>query len=218
MPELQDTVLEYMDAIAALGHRLMSAVSISLGHPPDFFRDAFLSPEPLLLFRIFNYPAQQQQAEEKGERWGVAEHTDYGVLTILKQDDSGGLQVKNRKNEWIEAPPVPGSFVINIGDMLEKMTSGLYRSTPHRVRLTRGPRDRLSFPFFFDPSFTATVAPVPLPVGMAQGVQRSDDGYLRWDGASVDDFTGTYGEYLTAKVSRVFPELAKGGIGGYKAA
>jgi len=79
---------------------------------------------------------------------GVGEHTDYGVLTILKQDNLGGLQVKNRDPQWIPAPPIENSFVINIGDMLEKMTKGLYRSTPHRVKNSAG-IDRLSFPFFF---------------------------------------------------------------------
>ena len=85
--------------------------------------------------------------------WGVGEHTDYGLLTILLQDDAGGLEVKSG-SRWIAAPPLPGSFVCNIGDMLDRMTGGLYRSTPHRVR-NPAPRDRLSFPFFFDPNFFA---------------------------------------------------------------
>src|SRR5262249_62071536 len=92
--------------------------------------------------------------------WGVGEHTDYGLLTILKQDDAGGLQVKVQA-EWVDAPPVPDAFVCNIGDMLDRLTGGRYRSTPHRVRNLSG-RARLSFPFFFDPNFNATVAPIAL--------------------------------------------------------
>jgi isopenicillin N synthase-like dioxygenase len=76
------------------------------------------------------------------------EYTDYGLLTILKQDESGGLQVKSQ-SQWIEAPPVHESFVCNISDMLDRLTGWLYRSTPHRVRNLSG-RDRISFPFFFD--------------------------------------------------------------------
>jgi len=161
--------------------------------------------DPLVLFRIFHYPPTTRPADGE-EAWGVGEHTDYGVLTILKQDDVGGLQVRTGSG-WIEAPPIPGSFVCNIGDMLERLTSGLYRSTPHRV-LNRAGRGRLSFPFFFDPGFEATVEPVVAPEA-AEGV-RSE----RWDGASVHDFRGTYGDYVLAKVSKVFPELRAKTRGG----
>jgi isopenicillin N synthase-like dioxygenase len=131
----------------------------------------------------------------------VGEHTDYGLLTILLQDDAGGLEVKSRSG-WVSAPPVPGSFVCNIGDMLDRMTGGLYRSTPHRVRNT-APRDRLSFPFFFDPNFFAPVRPIELP----EHQRRHDDRDERWDRASVHAFEGTYGDYLLGKVGKVFPEL-----------
>jgi isopenicillin N synthase-like dioxygenase len=94
--------------------------------------------------------------------------------------------------------------VCNIGDMLDRMTAGLYRSTPHRVQNpTR--RDRLSFPFFFDPNFSAEVRPIDL--GGARVVR--DDRDERWDRASVHAFRGTYGDYLLSKVSKVFPELRR---------
>ena len=92
-------------------------------------------------------------------QWGVGEHSDYGLLTILWQDDVGGLQVKTREG-WVDAPPLPRSFVCNIGDMLDRMTGGLYLSTPHRVALNTSGRDRLSMPFFFDPHFEARVRPI----------------------------------------------------------
>ena len=101
---------------------------------PTYFADRY-TRDPLILFRIFNYPYSPDRAADQ-ERWGVGEHTDYGVLTILRQDDTGGLQVKSRRR-WIDAPPIPGTFVCNIGDMLDRMTRGLYRSTPHRVRQLR---------------------------------------------------------------------------------
>jgi 2OG-Fe(II) oxygenase superfamily len=90
---------------------------------------------------------------------GVREHTDYGFLTILLQDQSGGLQVRSLDGEWIDAPPVDDSFVVNIGDMLELWTHGLYRATPHRVR-NKGTGDRLSFPLFFDPNWQSSLAPI----------------------------------------------------------
>ena len=123
------------------------------------------------------------------------------MLTILRQDDTGGLQVKSR-SRWIDAPPIPGSFLCNIGDMLDRLTRGIYRSTPHRV-LNTSQRDRLSFPFFFDPNFDARILPVE-GLGITPSTRDSDE---RWDHASVHEFSGTYGDYLLNKVSKVFPEL-----------
>jgi polar amino acid transport system ATP-binding protein len=130
----------------------------------------------------------------------VGEHTDYGLLTMLWQDDVGGLQVRT-DDGWIDAPPLPGSFVCNIGDMLDRMTGGRYRSLPHRVRINVSGRDRLSIPLFFDPGFDWRVAPVP---GASAG---HDDSGRRWDGANLQAFEGTYGDYVSAKVGKVFPDL-----------
>ena len=197
--ELRRTVLDYMSAMTTLGHQLMAGLALSLGLEESYFAERYTA-DPLILFRIFNYPAASQGDESA---WGVGEHTDYGVLTILRQDESGGLQVRSHAR-WVDAPPVADAFVCNIGDMLDRMTGGLYRSTPHRVR-NRSGRDRLSFPFFFDPNFAAEVRPIELsgtPV-------LDDDKDRRWDGASVHQFRGTYGDYLLAKVAKVFPELRR---------
>jgi isopenicillin N synthase-like dioxygenase len=203
VPELGPAVLSWIDALTGLGHRLMEAIAIGLGLPAGWFR-ANLTADPTVLFRIFRYPDTNAPTLSGAGEWGVAEHTDYGLLTMLAQDDRGGLQVKGSSfrgdASWIDVDPVPNSFVCNIGDMLERMTGGRYRSTPHRVRNTSG-RDRLSFPFFFDPSWDARVEPLPLAPEVAR------DASDRWDGTSVFDFDGSYGEYLVAKVSRVFPDL-----------
>ena len=198
VPEMGPAVLAWMDALTALGHRLMSAIAVGLGLPIDWFR-AHLTADPTVLFRIFRYPDTHEVTLSGAGEWGVAEHTDYGLLTMLAQDDCGGLQVHGRQG-WIDVDPVPNSFVCNIGDMLERMSGGRYRSTPHRVRNTSG-RDRLSFPFFFDPSWDARIDPLPL------AAEISTDTSDRWDQTSVFDFDGTYGEYLVAKVSKVFPDL-----------
>jgi isopenicillin N synthase-like dioxygenase len=198
IPLFGETVLAYLAAMTGLGHKLMAGIALSLGLEEDYFAERYTA-EPLTLFRIFNYPPDTAPESEKS--WGVGEHTDYGVLTILKQDDSGGLQVKS-KSRWVDAPPVRGSFICNIGDMLDRMTGGLYRSTPHRVRNPQH-RNRLSFPFFFDPNVNAKVQPIEL------NIKIPDDKQERWDQASVHEFKGTYGEYLLSKVARVFPELGK---------
>ncbi len=192
-PGLGTAVLAHIDACAHLGHAVMSALGVALGHPEDAFRARYLA-DPLTLFRIFHYPAPP--VDQVQQTWGVGEHTDYGLLTILAQDDCGGLEVRSRDG-WVEAPPIPGTFVCNLGDMLERLSNGRYRSTPHRVRNQSG-RDRVSMAFFFDPSFDAVV---PTPADFV------DDTVSRWDGESVRAFEGTYGEYLVRKVAKVFPAL-----------
>ena len=193
VPAMRDAVLDWLAALTGLGHVVMSGIARGLGLPADWFRQR-LTADPTILFRIFRYPMDGPGT------WGVAEHTDYGLLTLLAQDGCGGLQVHGRDG-WLDVPPIPESFVCNIGDMLERMTGGRYRSTPHRVLNTSG-RDRLSFPFFFDPSWDARVEPLPLAAEVAAA-----DEPQRWDGANVFDFDGTYGQYLTAKVAKVFPDL-----------
>ena len=145
LPDFRRTVLEYIDQVTRLGHRVLEAIAGSLGLAPDYFARRYTgyTADPLILFRIFLYPSRPVPADV-GALYGVGEHTDYGLLTLLRQDTVGGLPVKTASG-WIEAP-VPASFVCNIGDMLDRMTGGLYKSTPHRVRINTSGRDRLSFP------------------------------------------------------------------------
>jgi isopenicillin N synthase-like dioxygenase len=199
IPQFRQTVMEYLQVMTQLGHTLMAGIALSLGLEESYFRQRYTS-NPLILFRIFNYPPDSSPVDTE-EKWGVGEHTDYGVLTILRQDDLGGLQVKS-KSGWIAAPPIPGSFVCNIGDMLDRMTGGLYRSTPHRVQ-NFSSQNRLSFPFFFDPNFDVEIKPIELNWVV------DDDQQERWDASSVHDFHGTYGDYVLSKVSKVFPELQR---------
>ena len=194
---LRETVLQYIDEVTQVGQVVMKAVALSLNLDADYFYLRY-TKDPLILFRIFHYP--HHTASE--ELWGVGEHTDYGLLTILKQDAVGGLQVKSR-GEWIEAPPIENTFICNIGDMLDRMTGGLYRSTPHRV-LNKSGKSRLSFPLFFDPGFDT----IPKKI---ENIEQpaEDDSAERWDKANVHSFEGTYGDYILNKVSKVFPELKR---------
>ena len=193
VPELRGAVEGFMTGAQRTAHAIMEGIAASLGLDAQYFRDAYTA-RPTLLFRIFHYPAS-----DAGAGWGVGEHTDYGLLTLLAQDDNGGLEVKT-PGGWLTAPPIPGALVCNIGDMLDRLTGGVYRSTPHRVLNVSG-RSRLSFPFFFDPAFEARIEPLP-------GSHAHDDSGERWDKANVHAFDGTYGDYLLAKVGKVFPDLA----------
>jgi isopenicillin N synthase-like dioxygenase len=196
-PQLREVVLTYIEEMTRLGQAVLAGAAAGLGLEPSWFVD-HLTADPLVLFRIFHYPPVTAIDDP---RWGVGEHTDYGLLTILAQDTHGGLQVR-APTGWVDAEPLPGSFVCNLGDMLERLTGGLYRSTPHRVRnVSRA--DRLSFPFFLDPSWDATVGRLPIVEE-----PRDDDDAPRRDRTSVHGFSGTYGDYILAKVAKVFPDLA----------
>jgi len=203
---------QWFAAMRNLGVALMRGVAMGLQMPANWFAKT-IAREPTCLFRIFHYPPidASRKPQDGISEWGVAEHTDYGLLTILAQDDCGGLQVRmpgaatdnsvDDGETWLEVPAEPDIFVVNIGDMLDLLTAGRYRSTPHRVRNVSG-RERMSYPFFIDPSWDAVVEPLPLA-----GTPPADDASRRWDNTSVQAWTGTYGDYLTAKVAKVFPAL-----------
>lgn len=196
-PELRTAVQEYLDAAIAAAEALMRGMAIALGLPSDHFAGR-LTRHPTLLFRIFHYPPEEPA--EPG--FGVGEHSDYGLLTLLGQDACGGLEVRTRDGGWIDVPPRGHALVINIGDMFERLTLGRYRSAPHRV-VNRSGKARLSYPLFFDPDFAASVE--PLPITSEPGARNAP----RWDGVDLHASIGTYGDYLLGKVGKVFPDLAE---------
>lgn len=151
------TVLEdYYREVFELGQRILEAFAVSLRIPRDFFRSRYR--RPLVRARLLHYPPQAPGVDDG--QVGAAEHTDYGTITILWQDDVGGLQVKNRAGEWIEAPCIEDTFVINIGDMLARWSNDLFVSTPHRVVNSSG-RERYSIPVFYDPDYDTNVEYLP---------------------------------------------------------
>jgi isopenicillin N synthase-like dioxygenase len=195
--ELRETVLTWIDRLTALAAAVMHGIALGLGLDGNFFSRR-VTADPTILFRIFRYPAAPSD-DDATLGWGVGEHTDYGLLTILGQDRTGGLEVRAPEG-WIDVPPEPGALVCNLGDMLDRMTGGRYRSTAHRVRRPVS-TDRIAFPFFFDPGWDVDVHPLALPD--SPPTEHPE----RWDGADLRDLSGTYGEYLTDKVARVFPLL-----------
>ncbi|MGM9485525.1 isopenicillin N synthase family dioxygenase [Roseateles sp. NT4] len=126
-PGLRETVLAYLDAGAAVCATVLRGIALSLGQPADYFEQRY-TRDPLLLLRLFNYPSRPAP---NAAGWGVGEHTDYGLLTLLYQDDTGGLEVHTPQG-WVDAPPLPGTFVCNLGDMLGAATASRCRcsSTP----------------------------------------------------------------------------------------
>ena len=150
LPGWKETMQEGYGALSRLGREIMHAFALALELSEAHF-DRWLTG-PMATLGPLHYPPQSGRITEA--RIGAGAHTDFGCLTILAQDPVGGLQVRNSAKRWIDAPYVPGSFVVNIGDMMERWTNGLFASTQHRVINTSG-KDRYSLPFFFDPDFNA---------------------------------------------------------------
>lgn len=194
---MRPLVGEAMRSLEELGQQIMAAIASALGLGSGYFRE-HLTADPVVLMRVFHYPADGTPPGG----WGVGEHTDYGLLTLLHQDHTGGLEVHTPKG-WVEVGPTTGSLVCNLGDMLERMTAGRYRATPHRVRPPTG--DRISIPFFLDPSWDAQLAELPLPGSVRTAATPQTR--RRWDDRDLTTLSGTYGDYLVSKVSRVFPAL-----------
>lgn len=159
LPEFQQICEEYHSAMSALAHKLVSAIALGLGLPADYFEA--MQRNPITVQRLLHYPPQGDNASQ--EEIGIGAHTDYGFLTILSQDSVGGLQVRNRDGEWVSAPPIEDTFIINIGDLVQTLTNDRYSSTLHRVVNTTD-KERYSIPFFMDLDFDAVVEPLPVCV------------------------------------------------------
>lgn len=149
----RDALAGYRDAMSTLGLRLLPLFESALDLPDGFFAARYRNPMGFV--RSLHYPPLSDSADPK--QFGAAPHSDFGFITILAQDDVGGLQVQTREGDWIDAPNRPGVFLVNIGDMLMRWTNDRFRSTMHRVINAPG-RDRYSLPFFFDPDFETEVA------------------------------------------------------------
>lgn len=145
LPDFRAVMQNYYQAAYGLGATIVRGLGLSLGVPVSHF-DGYLK-EAAATLRLLHYPPQPANPEP-GEK-GCGEHTDFGGVTLLLQDEAGGLQVWDKDlGNWIDAPPVPGAFVVNIGDLFARWTNDRYVSTLHRVINVSG-RERYSVPFFF---------------------------------------------------------------------
>ena len=154
VPELRPAMEAYYAAMMATGQRLLRAVALGLDLPESFFAPHYRLP--LQRTQAIFYPPQPP---DDAEGFGVAPHTDFGCITLLWQDDSGGLEVRERSTgEWIPAPPLPGTLVVNVGDLLGRWSNDRFASTPHRV-VNRSGHERMSIATFHDPDFAAVIDP-----------------------------------------------------------
>jgi isopenicillin N synthase-like dioxygenase len=152
LPGFKDAVKSYYTAAFEVGRTLLRGFALAMGEEEDLFEDRLTKPPSQL--RLIHYPFN---ADAK-DAMGIGAHTDYEMFTLLHAT-STGLEVMNGAGVWIDAPPVPGAYVVNIGDMLELITNGAFIATSHRVRKVS--EERYSFPLFFNLDYYAKVEPLP---------------------------------------------------------
>lgn len=156
LPGWREPLEAYFTLMLKLSAQLTCALALSLDLEKHYF-DAMID-NSMSVLRLLHYPPHPPGATV--DQLGCGAHTDWGCLTILLQDHVGGLEVRNTSGEWISAKPIPGTFVINLGDMMARWTNDYYQSTPHRV-MNRSGKERYSIPFFFDPNYYALVQCLP---------------------------------------------------------
>ena len=173
--QFRESVVSYYERACAVALKLLSAIAVSLGESADHFSNAF--DKPMALLRGNYYPVRPADASDKDA--GIAEHMDYGCLTLLATDGTPGLEVKMRDGSWQSVCVPPGEFVINFGEMLEFWTGGKVVATPHRVLGDN--HERLSVPLFFNPRHDVNVAPSDTEETILAGdhlSKRYDETYL----------------------------------------
>lgn len=198
LPELHTVVEQWSTQLNALALRLLRNWALALGSPENIF-DAAFADHPFSLIKIVRYPGESTDAPKQG----VGAHRDGGVLTLLLvEPGKGGLQVEH-EGEWIDAPSIPGAFVVNIGEMLELATDGYLKATLHRVESPKVGTDRISIPFFFNPALDAAMPRLTLDPSL-QAEAR---------GLSVDPTNSpileTYGDNALRYRLRAHPNVAE---------
>ncbi|MGI4879188.1 MAG: isopenicillin N synthase family dioxygenase, partial [Janthinobacterium lividum] len=183
LPGFREQMLAYQEAMIRLGRQLIGLLAMSVELPFDYFADGLA--EAQCGVRLLRYPPQV--ADDAFNRLGAGAHSDWGSITILLQDAVAGLEVLNADGDWLLAVPLRGSFVINIGQMMERFTAGLYKANLHRVRNGSSVADRYSVATFFelDPLYRMRRAPT---------CRANDDG----PDAPDDDCPLTIGEHIEA--------------------
>jgi isopenicillin N synthase-like dioxygenase len=156
-PAFREQALHFYATALRDAHALLAIMARALDLPDGFFGP--LHGGENVTLRYLHYPAGLQRRDPR--QLGAGEHTDYGSITLLVQDEVGGLEVRDRSGRWLAAPPLQGCTIINTGDLMERWTNGRFCSTPHRVRPMDGSRDRHSIAMFVDPDSDVTIECIP---------------------------------------------------------
>ncbi|MEU6143143.1 2-oxoglutarate and iron-dependent oxygenase domain-containing protein [Streptomyces sp. NPDC047081] len=166
LPELRTAALAWIDRLSTVAHRLLHELLTAIGAPADFY-DPIFGAQAHPHLKLVRYPGSASDGADQG----VGAHKDYGFLTLLLQDQVGGLQVQRGDGLFHDVPPLEDAFVVNLGELLEVATNGYLIATNHRVVSPPGATERFSVPFFYNPRLDARVDPLPFPyAGTAPGI------------------------------------------------
>ena len=155
LPGFRETVLTYWCRMEALGQSLLPLYDLALDMPPGFFRSRFEGAH--INLRLSHYPPD---LAAEANQFGIAPHTDSGFMTFLPQYAVPGLEIRTTAGKWIAVPPMPGTYLVNTGDILHQWTNGRYLSTPHRA-VNRSASHRYAIPFFYDPNTDVMIECLP---------------------------------------------------------
>jgi isopenicillin N synthase-like dioxygenase len=163
LPGFDDQMTQYQHHMRTLGGQLMELIALSLELPENYFKSAFA--DAAYAVRLLRYPPQS--AVGANNQLGAGAHTDWGAITLLYQDHSGGLEVRNAAGQWLRAQPIINTFVVNLGDLMRRWTNDFYQSTPHRVLNNTSGHDRYSVATFCSPGYSCRIECLPtcLPRG-----------------------------------------------------
>ncbi|KAK3275430.1 hypothetical protein CYMTET_16441 [Cymbomonas tetramitiformis] len=231
LPQMRDLMLRYTEEVKRLGDRMMDLISLSLGLSEKYIQEHVTERDAIALVRMFHYPPQDlptpnisEKKRKFGEtcrepddvaradKWGIGAHSDYGLWTMIRTD-AEGLEFKHPEHGWRPVPLVEDSFVMNVGDVLDRLTEGRYKSRHHRAINPSSTRSRLSIPFFYDPGWNSRMT--TLPMGDTGGFDFKYDSEIesrqeRWAHTKIQcafDGKVQYSEFLAKKVAKVFPDL-----------
>jgi isopenicillin N synthase-like dioxygenase len=194
MPDLKSRMMAYYERIDVLGYEMLNLFELALDLPDGALRQYF--EKDMNSLRILHYPPQRP--EDDGVHLGARAHTDTNAFTVLAQDDNGGLEIRNRDNDWVAVPPIEGTFVVNVGEVMKVWTDGIFSSTLHRV-INRSGRERYSIPFFMYPSYDALIKPLmknPDPANVAPENLHT---------SMPRDVPFLYGEFKARSTARIMP-------------
>jgi len=194
MPDLKPRMMAYYDKVNVLGYELLTLFELALGLREGELRQHF--GKDMNSLRLLHYPPQKP--DEDGVHLGARAHTDTNAFTILAQDNNGGLEIRNLDNEWVAVPPIEGTLVVNVGEVLKVWSDGIFSSTLHRV-INRSGRRRYSIPFFMYPSYDALIQPLlknPDPANVAPENLHT---------SMPRDKPFVYGEFKSRHTAKIMP-------------
>eukprot|EP00469_Lotharella_globosa_P002085 CAMPEP_0167793488 /NCGR_PEP_ID=MMETSP0111_2-20121227/13220_1 /TAXON_ID=91324 /ORGANISM="Lotharella globosa, Strain CCCM811" /LENGTH=400 /DNA_ID=CAMNT_0007686675 /DNA_START=26 /DNA_END=1228 /DNA_ORIENTATION=- len=230
LPNMRELFNAYIKQVKQLGDRTMDLISIGLGLPEKTIQDRITENDAISIVRMWYYPPQgsvphaevKQGEGTKGKQktegvskhvaekeWGIGAHSDYGLWTIIRTD-AEGLEFQHPEYGWSKVPFIKNSFVMNAGDVLDRLTGGRYKSRFHRAMNHSSKHPRMSMPFFYDPSWEAKMMTLPILSTTVPTDETTESRNARWGKTKITcDFDGKvrYKEFLAKKVANVFPDL-----------